>query len=351
MEPYFYLLFFITLIAIPSFIKSHTKRGGLYFVIFSFTAIVLLQSLRKWTVGIDIVTYLSFFERVSNDGHLLRFMQEFHSLEKGFIYYMKLLSFITTNPQVYLSLVSITIFSLVGYVIYKNSKNYYLSIIAIITLVFFNFSFSGIRQSIAIAIAFISFEFIKKKKWVLFILLVLLASTFHTSALVFLIAFPLYYLRIEKKHLFLILILIAVVFLFKSFFLKFILVNVFDKYDGSTLLVSTGAYTMFFVMLALYVVSMIVKKPNSYSPQLNAYSNYLLVAVLIQIAASESQIAMRAGYYYFIFSSLLIPEIIVSTKNERIRPIIYVLVVIICFSFYYLTTSGGSLDPYLFYWQ
>lgn len=350
MEYYFYLILSLTLAALLGPLNPNKTKSNLFIIYISFTIIILFQSFRKWTVGIDIVTYLSFFERLST-GSMMDFSAEFYTIETGFLIYNKFIAWFTSDNQIFLAIVSASIFIPIGYMIYKNSLNLYLSIIALITLGIFNFTFSGIRQSIAIAVAFLGYEFIKKRKWFWFVLIVLLASTFHKSALIFLPAYPLYYLKINKKHFLLVLGIIVFVFVFKSFLLKFFVSSVFEKYDSSELLVSTGAYTMFFIMLLIYSVSIFVQRKKEFSVKLNACSNYMLVAVIIQIAASESQVAMRAGYYYFIFIALLLPEIMATFKDKKVRDGLVFITVVMCVAFYYLTTSSSALNPYRFYWE
>lgn len=351
MEPYYYLILFVSVSSLFACTFPDKDKSNLAIAFIGFSSIILLQSIRKWTVGIDIVTYLMFFERLANSENISSFTEEFYTLELGFVYFNKVIAFFTTDNQLFLSIISASIFIPIGYVIYKNSKNIYLSIISLIGLGIFNFTFSGIRQSIAIAIAFLSFEFIKTRKWVWFLILVYLASTFHQSALVFLLGYPLYYLKIRKKHFIVIACAILAVFLFKSFLLQFFVSSVFDKYDNSELLVSTGAYTMFLLLFFIYCTSMFLVNNEDINPPLNAYRNYILIATLIQISASESQVAMRAGFYYFIFLSLLLPELVQSIPDKRLWPGLTFIASLACLIFYYLTTAGSSLDPYLFYWE
>jgi hypothetical protein len=354
MEYYFYLILFISIVSFVGYVlgvlNNNITKGNQISAVVSFASIILLQSVRKSTVGVDIVTYLMFFKKLI-DGSVKDFLFEFYTIEPGFLLFNKAIALFTEDSQIFLTIVSACIFIPIGYVIYKNSLNLYLSIIALITLGFFNFTFSGIRQSIAIGIVFLSFEFIKKRKWIWFVLIVLLASTFHKSALVFLFAYPLYFLKINKKHYLLIVVLIAVVSLFKSFFLKFVISTAFEKYDNSKLLVSTGAYTMFFIMLLIYSLSIFLRRKKETSLSSNALSNYMLMSVFIQMAASESQVAMRAGYYYFIFVTLLLPEMTRTSKNLNVRKGVNFIVVVLCLAFYYLTTVDSTLNPYLFFWE
>ena len=62
----------------------------------------------------------------------------------------------------------------------------------------FLLNFSGLRQAIAMGITALSFNFIKEKKPVQFILLVILASLFHKSAIVFLAMYPIYNIKLDK---------------------------------------------------------------------------------------------------------------------------------------------------------
>jgi len=351
MEQYIYLFIFITLLAGFTLAIRPTKSKKILFVVLSFFSIILLQSLRSWTVGVDVVAYLHFFERLASGESISDFAFEFSTLEIGYLYYNKLIAVFTTDSQLFLTIISATIFIPTGYIIYKNSKNLYVSIITLLSLIIFNFSFTGLRQSIAIAIVFLSFEYIKKRKLVIFLLMVLLASSFHTSALVFLPAYPLYFLRLRKKHYLIVLILFIVAFLVRKTILKSLLLLTFDKYDNPELMVTSDSYTMLVIMFFVYTVAVFVKNNYKDSLSFNALSNFILMAAFIQIAAIESQVAMRAGYYYFIFITLLLPEIINAIKVEKARNGIAFLIVVVCFTFYYLTTVNGPLDPYIYYWK
>ena len=77
----------------------------------------------------------------------------------------------------------------------------------------------------------------------------------------------------------------------------------------------------------------------------------MLVAVIIQISASESQVSMRAGFYYYLFTILLLPEIITAFNGKKVQNTIGAMTVVICLVFYYLTTNATRLNPFTFYWE
>ena len=346
---YFFIIFLISLAALSSNLKTQ-KSSGKSFVIFSFALIIIFQALRKPTVGIDVVTYLSFFERLGLNS-INDFLALYSGVEPGFLYYNKLINVFTSDHQIFLGIVSATIFIPIAYVIYKNSSNFYLSVIYLITLGIYNFTFSGIRQSLAIGIAFLSYEFIKRKQWVRFLLSILLASTFHTSALIFLPAYLLYNIKIYKKYFLFVMGIISLIFVFKSFLIRLIVFNGLGKYESQILDESTGAYTMFFVMLTIYITSLLLQGKTKNPVSLNAFSNFMLVAVVIQISASESQVSMRAGYYYYIFTILLLPEMITAFYSKKDKIFVGAISVLFGLVFYYITTNTTALNPFAFYWE
>jgi hypothetical protein len=355
MGAYFFLIIFVFFAAFISSINTSVNKRIL-FTFLTISAIILLQALRKSVVGIDVQTYLFVFNLIADGGGktLTDFTDDFFNMEFGYITLNKIIVLFNQDSQIFLGIVSAAIFIPIGYVIYKNSQNILLSIISLISFLIFNFTFSGLRQSIAIAMTFLSFELIKKRKWVWFVALVLLASSFHKSALVFLPAYLLYNLKIKRKYFVIILIGLIVVLIGKSSVIGLILSLPFlNKYSTYNIFLTsgTGAYSMFFIMLFIYSVSMLIPKANEISKSLNAYRNYLLVATMIQIAASVSQVAMRAGFYYFIFVILILPEITITYKNVKSRNGIIFLIIVFCLYFHAYTTINSSLDPYLFYWE
>jgi hypothetical protein len=79
----------------------------------------------------------------------------------------------------------------------------------------------------------------------------------------------------------------------------------------------------------------------------------MLVAILIQIFASQSSIIMRAGYYYLIFITLLIPEVIKYQLDARVRMLVTSVLVFAFFYFFQKITGSGYLNvnPFSFYWE
>lgn len=172
---------------------------------------------------------------------------------------------------------------------------------------------------------------------------------FHSSAIIYLIAYPLYRIRIKRTYLIGVFSVLVGIFIFKTPLYQLI----YYIYRGkSEVIETTNAYTMLIVMLLVYLASYILTN-DSKNNSLSAYQNYLLAAIVIQIFASQSSIIMRMGYYFYIFIIFLIPEVISQQKDIKIRLIGTFSTIILLTYFYHMTTSTGYLNvvPYRFFWK
>lgn len=140
----------------------------------------LLLSAFRYGIGTDyFYTYIPQFKLIAagNRGYY----------ESGFYWLNKLILLFTDNPQWLIAITSIIFVGLVYRQIYRLSMNYPISI-ALFFLAFIYFvSLNNTRQSIALAILMIAMECLCHKKNLLFVLFVLLASSMHQVALVFIV--------------------------------------------------------------------------------------------------------------------------------------------------------------------
>lgn len=348
---YYLLIILIGMVSIITINNRNVNRRNKIVVIISSVAIVLVQGLRSPYVGIDLfkpggylpalrmAQYMDFF----NGDKLFNF-------EIGYSLFTQAFSKLNVSDQFYLFVLAISIIAPIAYIIYKYSKSVGLSIFIYITLGFFTFSFSGIRQAIAMAITFFSFKYVRERKLSKFLLLILLATTFHFSAIIFIFAYTLYRIKIKDIHIILMLPFTAFIYIKKVeiflFFYKF-----YKGYLGQ--IENTGAHTMFLVMIFVFVISCIFENKKTFNADYNAYKNYLLVAIFVQSFASLSSTIMRLGHYYFLFIILLIPEVIKTQKDKHVRAVAVGILCLALLYFFQMTTGSGSLNvsPYYFFWE
>lgn len=344
------LAYVISICAIVPYFSFKNKKRTIVFL--CVLGIVLLQGLRAYTVGTDLKNYIPAFLVSDRWGLLSGF--KYQNYELGFSLLLQFLRRAGFNETALLFFISGIIHLLIGIVIYKYSKMPVMSFIIYICMGVFAFTFSGLRQSLAIAILFFSYVFIKNRKLIPYLLCIGLSMSMHASAIVFLPAYWLFNIRIRRIHFIAIIPFTIGVFVFRR--PLYVLIYYLYK-GGSPLVKETGAYEMLLLMILIYITSYLFdvkgEGAGEVDSDLNAYRNLMLIAVIIQIFTSQSDVIGRAGYYYFIFASLLIPEFICKQRGKQKMLIICGLTLFLFFFFWWTTLRTGSMNivPYKFYWQ
>lgn len=341
MQAYYGLLCLVGLLSLFTFGMKNWRRRSQIILGVSAVSITAVQGLRDRSVGTDVGAYLTGL-RLSRDMDFLHGDRLFN-FELGYSLYSKFLATMNVTDGEFLFICAAVIIVPIAYTVMKNSRMPGLSVVLYICLGFFAFSFSGLRQSIALAITFYSFRFIRARNLLPFLVCLGLAVLFHTSAIVFGPAYVLYRLDVRRKYMPVALLGVAVAFLLRVQIYGFL----YSWYrDSEVVIDNTGALTMFIGMLLLYVWT--YSMPNSaLDPMpLNGYRSFLLVALVFQSLAGVSNLVMRGGYYYFIFVILLIPELISREKEPRMRSVLAGLFVLFSIWFFQRQSGGSAITPY-----
>ena len=114
--------------------------------------------------------------------------------------FCKLISMIWSNYQFFLCIVSII--EMIGfyYFIKNYSKNYIFSLFIFVTFDTYIFTFGILRQAISLSLLLLSVKFLKENKLLKYIMLVIFASLFHKTALIFLFTLPFKVYKTQQKY-------------------------------------------------------------------------------------------------------------------------------------------------------
>ncbi|WP_426710496.1 EpsG family protein [Cetobacterium sp. SF1] len=332
-------MIFITIVIINIFLIFSKRKKYQYLkkrIYFFNIILILILGLRGEKVGIDTFGYVKAYLK-SLDYNLF-LGEKIYNFEFGYSLFSQICKKLNINKNLYLLITSFIILTPIFNICKKYSKDYFLSIYIYICLGFYMFNFSGLRQSIAISLAFYSYNFIKNREFFKFILCLILGISFHKTMIIFVPAYFLYGLRIKKE---IEIIILLILFIFKKNF--FMLGKIIKP---NLVIVYTHAYTMLIFMLAIYILFFLIKRKNMY---IVTYKNYLMMTIYIQVFASLSNTIMRLGYYYYIFIILLIPEIIYDLKKNKLKKELQVL--IICFLLLFYCLKKIEIYNYYLFWQ
>ena len=332
---------------------SEKEKRNKWYAWIGFIFIFLVLALRHQSMGVDLgydsnTGYLAAFDKIARFSWKEAFQVDVYNYERGYILFNKLISSIWNNRQFFLAVCAFISIVPVAFVVYKKSKDSIFSYFIYLGLPSFLMAFSGLRQSIAMGICFLSFLFIEDKKWVKFIITVLVASLFHYSAIIFLIAYPLYHINIGFKGRIFSLILLPVIFV-----LRFPLFSVLSKiFKEDAVPDNNGALTLLLVFCLIYVFCFFFAKKDK---QINGLLNLFYIACCCQIFGNIYSTAMRVGYYFMPFAILLEPPIVNEMndeKNVRAGVKIAILIAFIAFGlFSFYTSSWAGTYPYYWFWS
>lgn len=318
-----------------------------------FTVIFLLLALRHESMGVDLGNgrdsgYLHSFEKISDLSWHSVFCDSFLNYEVGFRVYCKLIGVLSgVDHQIFLAVTALVSLLPIALVCHKLSRTPAFSYIIYLGLPVFLLQFSGLRQDIAIGLCFLSLLYIEEKKPVKFLLLVVMASLFHGSALIFVVAYPLYHIRINHKIKIISFFVLPLIFLLRT--PLFLLFSVIFKPNATP--DDNGAVTLFLVFCAMYFFCFIF---SDESEEQNGLLNIFFLACVCQAFGGVYSAALRVGYYFMMSLPLLLPKVIAGMSAPQDRKVCTYLISIafIAFGlFSIMTSTWAEANPYYLFWE
>lgn len=156
--------------------------------------LIILGGLRNW-VGADYPVYKSMYDYWLQIAPLqdvvdkLLFRDSKQEIEALYIILNKIVFAFSVPFHILTLIVAIIIVGLKMFVHSKNSPYPVFSLLLIFIPVFFTTDSGQMRQGLAMAVCYFSYEYIKKRNIWMFLLMVYLAMQFHKSAVVFIPAY------------------------------------------------------------------------------------------------------------------------------------------------------------------
>ncbi len=327
--------------------KPQTKK---WFMFACFVALFLMFALRSKYVGsADSYNYYNNWNILSSAdlGKLLDVIEN-SKMSWGYLVSVWTISHIFPNPQ-FVFVFSGFFFSLaVCRFIYKNCEDIVLGVLMYITLGLYIFMAQGLRQSVAMSICLFALEFAKKRKFIPFALLVLLAAQFHVTAIVFFVVYFIYGLSIKTITVILIGIISAVVLFFSERIVN-IGNTLFDReYSGT---VSSGGFVAFAVYFIIIVVALLLggEKKNDKNFAFFFYMT-VIAAIIFLMRYVGTQAAERISFY-FMFAQM--PLLCSTLRNLKpsVRQTVTLVVFALSISLFIYRLNGSDLIPFNFFWQ
>lgn len=314
----------------------------------------LIAALRNRIIGNDTDIYVRAFEKLA--GQPIVTAATYSNKEFLFWIFLSQLGRFTTNYTVLFAIVAFAFTISVWHFIFKYSEKPCLSVIVLLAFNMYQFSLTGMRQTIAMSFAIWAFDMLIEHKYIKSSLLIAVASLFHKSALVCLIAVAviigkdLLNVIITRRQILVIQAINALAFIFRNKVAGIVSFLISDR--GYEVEMRNQGITMTLVVfLTVTLIAVII--PEEAFEERNFSASYIIatIACFFQMLVPAQSIFFRVAFYFLIIYVSVIPNGISRINNPNNRKIVYPVMYIGLSVQYLLFTSGSSgIVPYLFFW-
>ncbi len=330
------------------------KKKKLIFLAITFGVIVFFSGSRcpYYSGKGDLYTYFYFY-KTAIQLPFAQYMETF-SFEIGYRLLNEILAWFVPWPYFIIYFEAAFCTGVMLWYIYRNSDDVFLSVIFYICTGPWGFFLTGFRQGFAVCICVIALEMMKKRKWYWDLgagLMVLLAVSFHSTALVFFLAFIIRYIKINKKVIVTAFVLTAVSTLFIEKTLLFFN-ELWDKgyanmYVGNAL---GGIVPIAIYSLALLLCYYAWESDHNSMDNMQFEITMLFIGMCIYFLRYQAIVLERISLFFTPVVSVVLTNGVSRIKNKTTRNILFVLACglgIILFIYRNEYQDGR----YYFFWQ
>jgi hypothetical protein len=349
------ILFLLAVYCSSKELKTNVSTIGIgKSAIFIFILVTIILGGIRWKTGTDWGNYYNYFT----------YNLTWEQFSKGFEVSYSLLNFIIkkyfNSYTILLLIISFTVIFL-RYLTIKSIALYPV----LSYFLFFCDNIGGmfpVRQTLAISIALTSIYFIHRKNKIAFILITVLATSFHLSLIIWFITYPLYYKIFSSKTIIIFFISATVIGIIGTKLLIFLVEITIVKFGLSGSIASRiqiyilgnysdGSFSVFKMLLSfakriIFVVLFLILRPKIIKKYIyaNGLLNIYLVSNIIYslFAFNEAFTPMARMVTVFLFLEvLLLPSLFILCKHNYTKYIIFLL-----FFIYGIMKLSSSLSTY-----
>lgn len=169
---------------------TKSEAGKRRFLLIACFVLFAVSAFRKYTVGMDTLQYWN--------AYLIPWAKN-GWYEGGFLFLIRALNDVSHNPQFLLIFSSAIMTACVGYAVYKIDCNPVLSLFLYVSLLTYATYMNLMRQGLAAAIIVFALPWLIAEKRSRYVIAVLVASLFHSTAIVMLALVPLAIFKPSKR--------------------------------------------------------------------------------------------------------------------------------------------------------
>lgn len=310
----------------------------------------LMIGLRHYSIGSDTQSYCNDFLNYKN----YRWSEIIaKGTNYGFYVFNKVMSCIAPNSYtIYLAVVALITVVAIYFFLKCNSKDILMSQVMLLSLGFVFFFMTGIKQTLAISVLLFAYEQLKEKHLIRFIFLVGLATLFHNTAIVFLLAWPVSCLKFKKLYILIAPLSIFLVYIFRLQifgYAKGLLGDVYSAYG--TIYESENNLTGLFIQICIFAVSLFLLWNNKKDDETKLLLSLYVIGMAFQAMTGVMAEFFRISLYFSVFGVILLPKALVEGRPDC-RLLIYIGSLLVFVLYFFIANFDNvSFSRYLMFWQ
>jgi len=348
------MLLYYFLILLPILTKRILKYKSVYrhFFIFASGITFWLFASVRYVIGFDYRFYEKIFLSASNRN--LAELLTSKTIEPGYSFLNLATSYLGGNYRAFLFIFHLIFTLLVFTWISRYSPSPWLSIYLFVTLQYFALSMNFLRQALAAAIILWIYPFLKTRRFLPCIAIILFASTFHRTALAMLPLCFLLTLRPTHRHYVSALLTTTITYLSMDTAIGAIL-RFLPKYQHYLTEKYWQGNSIIYILLPLgcFLFTVPLLKQACRNPNISpVLVNAIFYAFLIQIFITKHFILERFSIYVSFFALIALPET-VNAPCKLSQQARTVILMVGCFAYFLFAASQNfhGVYPYRGIWD
>lgn len=358
------VVFLISLFFINFYYKKNINRSAkIIAIVIGILLPCLLAGFRDYSVGTDINTYGNiWFMYAKNAKNLFKFLQfaKWSNIGIGYALLNYTTARICPSPHFFYFVLNLIANVLIFISLLRNKDICNITLgMAIFYLVFWGIFLNALRQSIAISIVFFSYYYVRHNNIFKFLICIVLAYTFHSSAIIGLLIYFIHFINIYLKNKVLKIVIAFFMLIPITFFWNILSVinsigllpNRYAEYLESVNRGGGAVIRIVFYGLLLFLFLIFISRKNTMKEKKDLLF-YLIVSLCFSTLAFKDAQSVRVAHYFDVFCCYSIPYLSMNSRVNK-SDIIYckitwAIIFIVYFIFVFGIRGSDGIVPYLF---
>ena len=336
---------------------SRDKTRKIYFVT-AMLFMAVFSGLRDYTVGTVTLLYgVSVFDSARLIPNFFSLISSVEDIEPGYLLLNYICAQFFSDAYGFFFTMSLLNYSILLKAVYDYKNEISPGCAWLIyCFLFFGDSLNIMRQSIAMAILLCGFKYIRIRNLKKFTIVVVIASTFHITALIGMVFYMLYILM-EKKtkwihYVWICLIIVTLIFLYDKILILAVSIGLNPKFlrylsDSSFHFIFSATMIRVFPLVVVFIYWKNYKTCKEAHFFLIIMIMELLLFQMATMSSTFYRVSSYFGYYkIFAYSSICKKKRLKKADNDKVVPVILMTFMMLIFVYEVIVNNGNEIYPY-----